>query len=94
MTKERDSYKIKLENETIDNIMGKKIDEMMDEFEWSISEEELDEANIKLGYANSGSGTCMVQGLTPDKLNKMVMELYFNPSKHIDIISQLMKTIP
>ena len=48
---------------------------------------------MKLGYPRSvGSSTYIMQGLTPDKLKKMLMEVYFKPSRHVDIIKQLMKT--
>ena len=74
-------------------IIGEQFDKEMDELEWSISEEELEEANMKLGYASSGSSsTNMVQVLTPEKLNKMLMKVYYNPSKYVDIVRQL-KTI-
>ena len=62
----------------------------MDELEWSISEEELEEANMKLGYARSGSSsTNMVQGLTPEMLKETLMKVYYNPSKYVDIVRQL-----
>jgi hypothetical protein len=52
--------------------------------------EELDEANNKLGL---GGSTPRDQRLDPDKLYKIVMEIYHKPSKYIDIIRQLMRTI-
>ena len=47
---------------------------------------------MKLGYATRGSCTYMVEGLTPEKLKKIAMDIYYTPSKHTDIIKQLMKT--
>jgi hypothetical protein len=84
LRKERDSYKIKLANERAEKILREQFDKLWDEFEWSISEEELEEANMKLGY--------VVQGLTPEKLKKIAMDIYYRQSKHTDIIKQLMKT--
>jgi hypothetical protein len=63
----------------------------MDEFDnLAISEEELDEANDKLCL---GGSTPRDQRLDPDKLYKIAMEIYHQPSKYIDIIRKFMKTI-
>jgi uncharacterized phage infection (PIP) family protein YhgE len=90
VTKQRDTYRRELEDERI----GKMIEKELDSINNGISEEELEEANTKLGGARgvgSSTGTYMMQGLTPDNLKEMLMKVYFNPSKYIDIIKQLMK---
>lgn len=59
-----DTYMRDLEDERI----GKMVDRELDSISMGISEEELDEANMKLGYdttGGNGSNTHMVQELTP-----------------------------
>jgi hypothetical protein len=90
VTKERDTYRRELEDERI----GKMLEKELDSINNGISEEELEEANMKISYPArgvGGSSTYMMQGLTPDNLKEMLMKVYFNPSKYIDIIKQLMK---
>jgi hypothetical protein len=82
----------KMTKERAEKILGEQFDKEIEGIESGISEEELDEANMKLGYSSDAGVTYMVQELKPDNLMEMVMEIYFNPSKHIDIIRQLMKT--
>ena len=47
LKKERDSYKIRLENERAEKIIGEQIDKEIERIESGISEEELDNANTK-----------------------------------------------
>jgi hypothetical protein len=73
VTKERDEYKITLDHERIWN---RKTQENM----WSILVSELDKANKDLGSN---------QALTPKNLKEMVMDVYYYPSKNVDIIREL-----
>jgi hypothetical protein len=85
VTKERDTYRRELEDERI----GKMVDKEVDSINMGISEEELDEANTKLGLSDCNCSTCMTKRLNPDKLQKVVMSIYHNPAEYIDIIKQL-----
>jgi hypothetical protein len=44
-----------------------------------ISEEELEEANMKLGHSSSSSSTYIPQVLNPKTLKEIVMKIYFEP---------------
>jgi hypothetical protein len=80
VTKQRDKYKFELESERFWN-------ERKEEERWSIYESELDKANKDLGYR---AGPYTKQVIDPKYLKEMVMDVYHNPSKYIDIISKLM----
>jgi hypothetical protein len=80
VTKERDKYKFELESERFWN-------ERKEEERWSIYESELDKANKNLGYR---AGQYTRQMIDPKYLKEIVMDVYHNPSKYIDIISKLM----
>jgi hypothetical protein len=87
VTRERDRYKqlaTELENERF----GKEVEEYNN---LTIPEEQLDEANDKLGL---GGLTPMAQRLDVNKLYKIAMQIYHWPSEHADIIRAFMKTIP
>jgi transcriptional regulator with XRE-family HTH domain len=59
------------------------------DWEMCISEEELDDANRKLGLGDSSYPT--PQQLNPDKLYKIAMYIYHSPSEFVDIIRPFMK---
>jgi transcriptional regulator with XRE-family HTH domain len=71
-TRERDTFRTEVER----NIASK----AMEEYEMTISEDEIEEANKEPGL-----------NLDPDKLHKILMEVYYHPSKYADIIKQLMR---
>jgi hypothetical protein len=52
---------------------------------WAIPEGELIEANKKL----SSGGSYVVQALSPQELKRMVMDVYTHPSKHVEVIRQI-----
>jgi hypothetical protein len=56
---------------------------------WSIPVSELDKANKDLGYRTSPYSK---QALNPQILKKMVMDVYYHPSKHVEIINELMQS--
>jgi DNA-binding transcriptional MerR regulator len=76
--KERDSYRKDLEHERF----WKRKEE---ENRWSVLATELDKANRDLG-----SGTNI--HLDAGNLKKMVMDVYYYPSKYVQAISQMMNT--
>ncbi len=81
---ERDECKLELEHERI----WKRKEE---EYEWSILEIELDEANKKIVTSNFDN--CRhTQLLSPQRLKEMVMDVYHCPSKHIKVIKQMMES--
>jgi chromosome segregation ATPase len=87
VTREQDRYKqftTEIENERF----GREIEEYNN---LTIPEEQLDEANDKLGL---GGLTPMAQRSDVDKLYEIAMQIYHWPSEHVDIIRQLMKTTP
>jgi hypothetical protein len=51
----------------------------MEEYEMTISEDEIDKTNKELGL-----------NLDPDRLHTILMEVYYHPSKYTDIITQFM----
>jgi hypothetical protein len=59
------------------------------EWEMCISEEELDDANRKLGLGDSSYPT--PQQLDPDKLYKIAMYIYHSPSEFVETIRPFMK---
>lgn len=79
--KERDKYKIDLDHERI----WKRKEE---EIEWSISEQELEKANIELRHRTSGY---IGQQINPRYLSGLVMDVYHHPSKYVDTIIKLME---
>jgi DNA-binding transcriptional MerR regulator len=76
--KERDSYRKDLEHERF----WKRKEE---ENRWSVLATELDKANRDLG---SGTNSHLDAG----NLKKMVMDVYYYPSKYVQAISQMMNT--
>jgi hypothetical protein len=80
--KERHSYKIDLENERL----WKRKEE---ENSWLILVEELDKANRELGCSTNSS---LVRKIEPGYLKKMVMDVYYYPSKYVQAIRQMMNT--
>jgi hypothetical protein len=71
MILERERFRTELERERASKVI--------DDYEMTISEDELEEANRQLGV-----------NLNPDKLSEIAMEVYHHPSKYTDIIAQLM----
>ena len=78
MTKLAGSYKREIDDGEFDR-----------DWEMCISEEELDDANRKLGLGDSSYPT--PQQLNPDKLYKIAMYIYHSPSEFVDIIRPFMK---
>ena len=80
--KERDSYKIHLEHERL----WKRKEE---ENRWLIPIAELDKANSEIGV---GTNNSLVRKIEPGYLKNMVMDVYYYPSKYVDVIRQMMNT--
>ena len=78
--REGDSYKQDLENE---RFWRAKEEKQM----WAIAEPELNKANRELGLK---AGSYVVGRLNPRNLNNMVMDLYYHPSKYVEVIRRLM----
>ena len=80
--KERDSYKKGLERERL----WKRLEERQ---RWLIVVPEYEKANEEL---RSGTSSSLVRKLEPGYLKNMVMDVYYYPSKYVDVIRQLMNT--
>jgi CENP-B N-terminal DNA-binding domain len=78
--REGHSYKQDLENE---RFWRAKEEKQM----WAIAEPELDKANRELGLK---AGSYVVGRLNPRNLNNMVTDLYYHPSKYVEVIRRLM----
>jgi DNA-binding transcriptional MerR regulator len=79
---EKHSYKIDLEHERL----WKRKEE---ENRWLIPVAELDKANRELGHSTNSS---LVRKIEPGYLKNMVMDVYYYPSKYVDVIRQMMNT--
>jgi hypothetical protein len=75
-------FKQDLENE-------KFLDEQGEMLMWSISENELDEANMELGFGRY-TITGGKPGLSPAYLRDMVMDVFNHPSKYVEVIREMM----
>jgi hypothetical protein len=80
--KERHSYKKDLEHEKL----WKRKEE---EYRWLIPVAELDKVNRDLG---SGTNSSSVRTIEPGNLKKMVMDVYYHPSKYVQAIRLMMNT--
>jgi hypothetical protein len=80
--KERDRYKKGLEHERF----WKRKEE---EYRWLIPVAEYDKANEELRSGTNGS---LVRRIEPGNLKNIVMDVYYHPSKYVQVISQMMKT--
>jgi hypothetical protein len=80
--KERDWYKKDLERERF----WKRKEE---EYRWLIPVAEYDKANEELRSGTNGS---LVRRIEPGNLKNIVMDVYYHPSKYVQVISQMMKT--
>ena len=78
MTKLAGSYKKEIDDGKFDR-----------EWEMCISEEQLDDANRKLGLGDSTAPN--TQQLDPDKLYKIAMYIYYHPSEFVETIRPFMK---
>jgi hypothetical protein len=76
--KERDSYKKDLEHERF----WKRKEE---QYTWSVLATEYDKANRDLDFGTNSH-------LDAGNLKKMVMDVYYHPSKYVQVISQMMNT--
>jgi hypothetical protein len=78
MTKLAGAYKREIDDGNFDR-----------EWEMMMSEEQLDDANRKLGLGDNSYHT--PQQLDPDKLYKIAMYIYHHPSEFVETIRQFMK---
>ena len=71
----------KLETEILFHEVGEKL-------YWSISEDELNEASTKLGLGRlyNFAGT---PSLNPNDLKEMVMDVFYHPSRYVEVIKQM-----
>jgi hypothetical protein len=74
MTLERERFRAELER--------KKASEVFDEYEGTISEDEVEEASRQLGI-----------NLNPDKLSEIAAAVYYNPSKYIHVIKLVTQSL-